>query len=801
MSQTVSVTADGFVEQEMLEDNAIEARDYQLDLLEAARSQDSLVVLPTGLGKTPIAVMLAAERYAANPDRKILMLAPTKPLVEQHVETFCDFFWINDDRVVMFTGETSPSKREELWASPDTSIVVATPQCLKNDVVGNRIDLSDVMHLIFDECHRATGDYAYNDIADRYNRVRDGGVMTALSASPGSSKTEVLRVCHNLGLDAVHVKTEDDPSVDEFNPETVLKEHWVDLADEMTEVRDLLVEVFQHRLEQVKNMGVINTKAKSTSNKKIQQAKGNARDLINSNDSSDQSKGYKALSVLTEAQYLNTAIQNIESRGPQSCQAFFEKLEDKDSKASERMLEDDRVVEARRMLQDIDRAHPKMIDLMSLTMNTIEDDGQVITFADSRQTVEFIVDYLDEFGVSAKRFVGQSDTKASSGMTQADQKERLDSFRAGEFDVLVATSVAEEGLDIPSVDLVMFYEPVASPVRAVQRKGRTGRETQGHVSVMLTRDTREVGKWYALKNREDTMEEEMKNLREIASIQDEINAELGGLADEGGDEDTSVTLDSFNEEDDESTDEEMAEEAEAAKEEASDIDTEVVGTDDDGRATVLSDTRETQSDVLPALNKIDETVVELETLDIGDYVLSSRTAVERKSMEDFLDTLTGGDRDLFEQLADLSNNYSRPILLLEGDMDELFLRNIHKNAIYGALVTATTSFGVSIMHSRDQQETAMLLARMAIQEQTDDGSEVAAHGSKSGRTRAEQKEYVVSSVANIGPVTARALLEHFGSVHDVLTASTGKLQEVEGVGKKTAKQLRELIDEEYDPVQ
>jgi Fanconi anemia group M protein len=188
--------------------------------------------------------------------------------------------------------------------------------------------------------------------------------------------------------------------------------------------------------------------------------------------------------------------------------------------------------------------------------------------------------------------------------------------------------------------------------------------------------------------------------------------------------------------------------------------------------------------------------VRLETLAVGDYVLSDRVVVERKTVEDFLATLTGGERSVFEQVGDMARHYGRPVVVLEGE--GLYeRRNVHPKAIQGAIASLAIDFGASVLHTADADGTTDLLHTIAEREQEEADREVSVHGEKAAKTLAEQQEYVVSSVADIGPVTARSLLAEFGSVEAVLTASEEELQEAEGVGEVTAERLREVVGSDY----
>ncbi|MFB6111646.1 MAG: ERCC4 domain-containing protein, partial [Halobacteriaceae archaeon] len=432
----------------------------------------------------------------------------------------------------------------------------------------------------------------------------------------------------------------------------------------------------------------------------------------------------------------------------------------------------------------------------------IEGGDRVIVFTESRDTAETLTEFLGAH-FDTRRFVGQGDRDGSDGMTQTEQQETLESFRHGEFEVLVSTSVAEEGLDVPEVDLVLFYEPVPTAIRSIQRKGRTGRQTEGRVVVLLAEDTRDEAYFWISKRREDEMESELRTLRSVA---EDLNTELGeqgsltAFADETRKEaETTEDNGSDDDSDDDGGQAGLTDfEAEAA---AADGTVARAGSDDADASEedieIVVDQRELDSHIGRDLSTREGVGVRLETLEVGDYVASDRVVVERKAVDDFVDTLVGGDRSLFEQVGDAASHYNRPVVVIEGE--GLYdARNVHPNAIRGALASLAVDYGASVLRTADPEETADLLTILARREQEERDREVSAHGEKAGRTLAEQQEYVVSAIADVGPVTARSLLEAFGSVEATLTASEAALKDVEGVGEVTAERIREVAGSDYD---
>ena len=775
-----------YVDHPRITPEIIEQRAYQDDLVAVARRGDTLVCLPTGLGKTTVSLRVTADRLR-NADEKAMLLAPTKPLVEQHAAFYREALQLPDDAIVVFTGDVSPDSREQVWK--DARIVIATPQVIENDLIGNRISLKPVVHLTFDECHRASGDYAYNFIAERYHETAADPLVTGMSASPGGSKEEILAVCENLGIEEIAVATEDDPSVEPYTYETELEWETVTLPETVIEIRDLIKEVIGERLEELASMGVTRSTDPELSQRELNRMRGKLQNLINAGNND----GYRGMSLHAEVMKLKRAVEIAETQSVESLRRYLDRQESSarssgGSKASQRLISDPRIQRARSLADEFDGLHPKFSRARILIAQTIGIQGgdRVILFTESRDTAEVLTEFLNQ-SFDARRFVGQGDRDGSDGMTQRQQQDVLDAFRANEFDVLVSTSVAEEGLDVPEVDLVLFFEPVPTAIRAIQRRGRTGRHAPGKVVVLMAEDTRDEAYFWISRRREQEMVDELESLK---SMEGDIESELGG---------GQGSLEAFEPND--ATDEDDTAEEQpsiSAFEEEDETVGVVASAGADDAIEIVADQRELDATIGRDLSAREGYQVRLETLEVGDYVLSDRVVVERKTSEDFLDTLLGGDRSLFDQVRAMATHYERPIVIVEGP-DLFEVRDVHPNAIRGALASMVIDYGVSILRSRDATETTELLAIIAKREQTHGGREASVHGQKGGRTLPEQQEYVVSSIGDIGPVTARTLLEAFGSVQAIMQASEEELQDVHGIGEVTATRIRDVVGSSYEP--
>ncbi|SEW25591.1 DEAD/DEAH box helicase [Natrinema salifodinae] len=827
------------IEHPLLEPDFLERRLYQLKLAGTAANDHTLVCLPTGLGKTTVSLLVTARRLE-EAGGKSLMLAPTKPLVQQHADFYREALQIPDEEIVVFTGDVSPDERAALWE--ESTVVMATPQVIENDLVGSRISLSDVTHCTFDECHRATGDYAYNYIAERYHEDAREPLVTGMSASPGGDEEAILEVCENLGIHEVEVMTEEDADVDEFTHDTEVEWERIDLPEEVLEIRDALNDVIKERLEKLKELGVASSTQPDQSQKDLNRMRAELQQLINN----DQSEGFEGMSIHAEVMKLRQAVTLVETQSVEAVRRYFERQRNQArssgaSKASQRMVSDPRVREAMRKAENFDEIHPKYRKTRMLLAETLGLEGgeRVIVFTESRDTAEALTDFLAE-SVDAKRFVGQGDREGSDGMTQKEQQEVLDEFRAGEFEVLVSTSVAEEGLDVPEVDLVLFYEPVPTAIRSIQRKGRTGRQSEGRVVVLMAEDTRDEAYFWISRRREKEMESELRDLKGMADdLEEELDDSQQSLADfEGEDADgkrdvkvnekgadsgdvgdsssgseggsTRSGLRDFTESE---TDEDGDGDENAPGDEPTAGGDDDAGTDGDGSSDtesvethephaegeaveIVADQREMDANIARDLSRREEMEVRLETLDVGDYICSDRVVVERKSVADFVDSLVGGDRSIFDQVGAMARHYSRPIVIVEGD--GLYeQRDIHPNAVRGALSSLAVDFGASVLRTESEADTTDLLAVIAGREQDLSDREVSVHGEKGSKTLSEQQEYVVASIAEIGPVTARSLLEEFGTVEAVMIATEDELQDADGVGQVTAERIRDVVGSDY----
>jgi len=750
----------------LIRPESLEERRYQLSIALRALDANTMVVLPTGLGKTAVALIVAASRLYSHPGR-VLMLAPTKPLVEQHLRFFKKFLLSRDGSeplesdLVMFTGETSPEERARAWEA--CRVCFATPQVIKNDCLAGRYSLTDVVLLVVDECHRAVGNYAYVFLAQHYCAAANEPLLLAMTASPGGDLMKVQEVCNNLHIETVETRVETDEDVHPYIHERDIQYVDVYLPEELQAALILLRELVESRLTRLASLNFRVPKPDKLSIKALNALNAQIQQRIRNRDPA----AFTAASLHAECMKLRHAISLAETQGSEALKLYLARLgaegaSSAGSKASKRLVGDpayQHLVEVAAGWKE--ELHPKVSIVCELvrTQLAAHPDSRIIVFATYRDTVQTLVDALSAGGIACERFVGQASRDAGRGLSQKEQIASLARFREGEFKCLVATSVGEEGLDVPSTDMVIFYEAVPSEIRSIQRKGRTGRSGSGTIVVLVTKGTSDETFRYVSQTRERAMVTGIKSMSSVPAP---------APAPESVPAPSLSTI------------------PPATKQ------VDILAFAQAGPAIIVDD-RETSSRVAERLHELGASIT-LERLESGDYAVGDRILVERKTVQDFMNTLI--ERDLFGQLRAMADAAARPILVIEGEDDLYAVRNIHPNAIRGTLAAITVDMGIALMRTRDADDTAEMLYVLAQREGSERG-ERKMHPKKSYRSVREEQEYALAAFPNVGLKSARLLLEHFGSLKAIIDADPEELASVRGIGEKTAHGISDLARRPY----
>lgn len=735
---------------QLLKTDKLESRAYQEVIAASASNKNTLVVLPTGLGKTVIAAMVASQKLK---NGKVLFLAPTKPLVEQHLKEFNGLLNVDEEDMQVMTGDTRPDKRYELWR--EKKVFFGTPQVVENDIIAGEVPVEDFSLTIFDEAHRATGKYSYVFISEKMRSQK-----LALTASPGGDKEKIMEVANNLDIDNFEVRTEDDPDVEPYIQDKEVDWKYVSLDNRFKTAKNHLEDAKRDQLKELKKLDQIDS-LNNVQKTDLLNLRGKLGSKLSN---SDDPKLYSAISRVATALKISQALELLETQGVTQAYEYMRGLENDDSKAAKRAVDHEKFSKARGMIEHLKKKgeeHPKIDKLRELVGEKDEDEKAMI-FTEYRASCDAIVEELNSQGHRAVKFIGQ---QGDDGMTQNKQADVLEAFEDDKYDVLVSTSIGEEGLDIPAVDYVIFYEPVPSGIRDIQRAGRTGRQESGKVFVLIAENTRDEGYYWSAHHKKKKMK---KVLNELKGETSEMAAEKE--EDESGQK---TLADGFDSDDDEAEDEKVADPTEEES------------------LVVYADDRENK--VAKELSRM-EAVVKKKRLDVADFLVSERTAVERKEAKDFVDSIV--DNRLFEQIQSL-HQFENPVLLIEGK-DLYSHRDIHPNAIRGALASIAIDHNISVLWSNEIKGTAELLRSLAKREQEENEKEVAVRGGKSPKTEKELQEFVVAGLPDINTKIARRLLKEFGTIQEVFTASEGELKEVEGIGDKKAEGIKKLVQKEYE---
>lgn len=455
----------------------VEKRQYQISLANTALGTNALVVLPTGLGKTTIALLVMAETLTKS-KRRCLFLAPTRVLVHQHYTFLQNHLDIID--ISMITGETPEGERVKAW---DNSVICATPQITLNDLEREIIKPQNFSLVIFDEAHRAVGDYAYCGIAQLIKKYSPR--IVGMTATIPSDKEKASEVVNNLGIQKVVMKDETSEDVRPYIQETNMEWVHVTLPENLKQVRSRIVAALEARTRELVQKGVVRS------------IKAPRSELIRAMDYVFKvNKG--AAKALYTAIRISHALNNLDTQGVTSFIRFCERLEAKRGIGIKDLLQDQNFKAAYELAKKAEKEgieHPKVEKLKEVISGV---EGKILVFTSYRDSVEVLYNRLKEAGFNAGYLIGKAGER---GLKQGQQVETVSKFRDGTYDVLVATQVGEEGLDISECNLVVFYDNVPSAIRFVQRKGRTGRRAPGRVVVLVTKDTLDEAYYWISKRK------------------------------------------------------------------------------------------------------------------------------------------------------------------------------------------------------------------------------------------------------------------------------------------------------------
>ncbi|XP_029454324.1 Fanconi anemia group M protein isoform X2 [Rhinatrema bivittatum] len=475
-------------------------RDYQVSITETALLNNTLVCLPTGLGKTFIAAVLMYNFYRWYPSGRIVFMAPTKPLVAQQMEACYKVMGIPQEHMAEMTGSIQALNRKEIWNN--CRVFFLTPQVMVNDLYRGACPAAEVKCLVIDEAHKAQGNHAYCQA--------------------------VQQVVSNLLIARIELRSEDSPDIQSFSHERLLKKFVVPLSEELVAFQNAYLKILETFADRLIQYNVLSRrdipsltkyqiilerdqfrKNPPTHIKRLQQGviEGDFALCIS------LYHGYELLLQMGTRSlfiYLRTIMdgtkgmnraKNELGRNAEFMHLYLQ-LETTFTNVCAAAENETRSVAGPKNKSFI-YSHPKLKKLEEVVVEhfkswkrsegkSISDgspvDTRVMIFSSFRDSVQEIAEMLHQHQPSVRvmTFVGQSTGKSMKGFTQKEQLEVVKRFREGGYNTLVSTCVGEEGLDIGEVDLIICFDAQKSPIRLVQRMGRTGRKRQGRIVVILS---------------------------------------------------------------------------------------------------------------------------------------------------------------------------------------------------------------------------------------------------------------------------------------------------------------------------
>ena len=740
----------------LLRFDSIERRSYQEAIARNAARVNTLVCLPTGLGKSVVAAYVAAERLERIPNKNVVMLAPTKPLVLQHFKTFQKLLKLDVASMVWLTGEVGPDERVGLWKK---RLIFSTPQVFMNDLLTGKLSLSTFSLLIFDEAHRAVGDYPYVFIADRY-ATTSGNLILGLTASPGSSEQDVNEICDNLHLEWVEARSIQSDDVRPYVGGIEVDWVTVQLPQIFYDVKRELESFLRDKLRTIRDHGYLESAA--VDRVRLRDVLG-ARQRILSDVAGGNRDAKTYLSYVYASVNAVRAIEFLETQGFPALKEHLDGLKEKRTKrltpGLKMLLDDERMIRVAGIVESLvarEVDHPKVTELIKSTRVGLSQGARrIMVFTNYRATAARLVEVLNKVdGVSAVRLVGQASRERDRGLTQKKQSMVLDDFKAGTYNVLVATQIGEEGLDIVECDQVIFYDTVPSAVRYIQRRGRTGRKGPGKARILIAKGTKDEAYYWISLRRERQMANAIKHFvaarKEYAPDQSKIEKFISSDMKE----------------------ENLVE-----------------------QIVVVADSRELGALVTRELAKLGA-LVKSETLQVGDFVLSDRVVVERKEVDDFASSIIDGR--LFQQATKLKEAYAKPIIVVEGETLTGSGR-VRPEAMMGAYASLLIDYGIPIVWTQKPSETAQLMFAISRREQIQDKRTPRIMTVNKPRSLHEEQEFIVSSLPNIDNTRAKKLLTTFHTPQRVFQASKEELMSVSGIGEKISEEIRRVVTTNYQP--
>uniref|UniRef100_A0A182PI13 Fanconi anemia group M protein n=1 Tax=Anopheles epiroticus TaxID=199890 RepID=A0A182PI13_9DIPT len=518
----------------------VPVRPYQYTITEAALFKNTLVVLPTGLGKTFIAAVVMYNIYRWYPTGKVIFMAPTRPLVSQQIEACARIVGIPRSDTAEVTGKQPRYKRASLWQTK--RVFYATPQVVLADLDGVTTGTAvfpakEVRLVVIDEAHKAKGRYAYTDVIRQLVEVNTSFRVLALSATPGRTLEDVAEVIKNLLISHIEVRYDSSQDLQPYVFRRDVRTIVIPLGQTIARIRQEMLRLVNPYLQRLLEANVFARYPDRLTHgalvMELKRFRNNALHQRHPSHSTIVSDFYACIGMYHAMELLIKhgirAFLNYLLNGPsggdggsgtnnaqekyfiakdRQIKAFLDRLKEQ---FPQHLLQKGHGADDMTGNDDVDFGHPKfrILQKQLIAFFSEHPDSRAIVFCEFRDSVATIKRLLSDNqpAIRANCIVGQG----SANGVRVPQQEQIDvirQFRKGTVNTLIATCVAEEGIDVGEVDLIVCFDIAKNPTRFVQRIGRTGRQRVGRVLMLVTEG------------------EEYETLKQVLASKDKTNQQL-----------------------------------------------------------------------------------------------------------------------------------------------------------------------------------------------------------------------------------------------------------------------------------
>ncbi|MGB9674642.1 MAG: helicase-related protein, partial [Nanopusillaceae archaeon] len=599
--------------------------------------------------------------------------------------------------------------------------------------------------------------------------------IIGLTASPGWNLDRIREVMENLHIEKIEIRTGYEKDIKPYIKNIEIEKVELELDNNLKQIKELLDRAIQIRLDKIKELdpSIDIKKGKKDILEWIEEIKKNLE--LNSRDP----RLKQILSILSELLKIAHAVELLETQTLHTFVEYFNDIEKdmRKTRADYEVLNDIRIKKAIYLAKELinkNIEHPKLNKLIEILKNNM--DKKIIVFAQIRKTLDRIKEFCDKEGIKSKRLVGKKE------MNKIEQSRILNEFKENKFNVLLSTSVGEEGIDIPKVDIVIFYEPVPSEIRYIQRRGRTGRGEIGKVIILVTKNTLDERFYWTAITKERKMFLLVKRLKKYLNkqniIENKSNIQITNMENK----------EEIKTEKKESILRYISSDSQEYSKEEKNIDNRDIKINKNSDIPIIiADYKEKSSGVIQTLANTD-ILVRLENLEYGDYIIGDYI-IERKTVIDFINSILDGR--LYNQLDKLKDK--NPIIILEGSDESIGLTtDISINYLRTLILKIMLEYRIPIIRTSDFLETASYLYLLAKNYKK---FPKIPERSKNFEDLDQVKLEILKTIPGIGENLALKLLERYKSLKNIFLAQKADLENI--VGEKRAERIKKVFEEEY----